>query len=144
MTQPLPVIQSTPNNSEAKPEKKPRTVNKALAVPDERFWIRYSPHHELPLSSVSSFGIHVVIIVLLVLVGWLAVRLGWNEKDRPLQVEAVDIVGGGGGNPDGFGKGPGVPNAGNPKEAVPDQPVEKGPTPEAPKADALKPVEATA
>src|SRR5262245_52595677 len=40
--------------------KKPAT-SKSLTPPEERFWQRYSPHYEFPISSVSSLAIHVLI-----------------------------------------------------------------------------------
>ena len=30
-----------------------KATKKPLVPPDEKFWVRYSPHHEAPLSGVS-------------------------------------------------------------------------------------------
>jgi hypothetical protein len=77
--------------------------------PDERFWQRYSPHHEFPLSSVISLGLHLVIVALLLLAAWVAFYFV-NQANKPLPVEAVQVIpdGGGGGNPQGVGNRPGV------------------------------------
>lgn len=78
------------------------------APPDEQFWKRYSPHHEFPLSSAASFGMHALAIAFLVLFGILAARFGWGDSGAPLPVEALDYVeGGGGGSETGQGNGPG-------------------------------------
>jgi len=81
--------------SQAPPQ--PRTPVKSAAnqPPDERFWVKYSPNHELPLSSVASLAWHVLGIGLLLFVGYV---INWNfKKDMPLDViELAD--GGGGGN----------------------------------------------
>jgi hypothetical protein len=68
--------------------------------PEEQFWKHYSPHHEFPLSSVTSVGLHILIIVLLALAGWVAFKLGWDEN-KPPEVSAVVVDAGGGGNPEG-------------------------------------------
>jgi hypothetical protein len=59
-------------------------------MPDEKFWIRYSPHHEAPLSSVSSLGIHVLIVALL-LIGGYYISKSANAKDMPPRVDVVDV-----------------------------------------------------
>lgn len=68
--------------------------------PDERFWQRYSPHAEFPLSSAGSFLAHLLVFGLLALMAWLGVAL-FGHANRSLPVEAVRIVGGGGGDPNG-------------------------------------------
>jgi hypothetical protein len=52
----------------------------SLATPiEEKFWKRYSPHHELPLSSVSSVAVHVLGIVAVIA---FAVLPGeWSSRD---------------------------------------------------------------
>jgi hypothetical protein len=98
------------NSSAGKAKKRP------TAPPEERFWKRYSPHHEFPLSLSSSVFIHIVSLVILVFGGVLLAVLGLMPKDA-IAVDAVTIAGGGG-NPDGFGneKGDGAIPSG--KEAV--------------------------
>src|SRR5262245_40269154 len=59
------------------------------APPEERFWKRYSPHHEFPLSGSASTAIHIVAIVL---VGLLLLTAGiiWKENNPP-ELTAVTI-----------------------------------------------------
>ena len=38
-----------------------------LVPPDEKFWKRYSPHNEAPLSGISSFALHLLAIPLLLI-----------------------------------------------------------------------------
>jgi hypothetical protein len=76
-----------------------------LIPPDERFWQRYSPNHEFPLSSASSAVLHVLVLGILALAGF-----GFIYRDGPVDVDAL-VIGGGGGRPDGddglvTGKGP--------------------------------------
>jgi hypothetical protein len=118
--------------------KKPVPVSPPPGLPDERFWVRYSEHHELPLSSVGSIAIHVLVVALAFALWY----VGWNlwKDDKSLPVEAVALAGGGGGNPQGIGNDPGVPNAGAP-EAVEQKPNEPQRPPDAPQPDKLKPVQ---
>jgi hypothetical protein len=74
------------------------------APPDERFWKKYSPHYELPISSASSVVAHALIVTLIVLGAALAARLGWTDNRMP-EVETI-VIAGGGGNPQGVGTGP--------------------------------------
>jgi hypothetical protein len=68
---------------------------------EESMWLRYSPHHEFPLSSVTSVGLHVLILILLIVGGWVAYKLGFGEENKPPDVSAVVLDGGGGGNKHG-------------------------------------------
>jgi hypothetical protein len=77
--------------------------NPELVPPDERFWQRYSPHAEFPLSSAGSLAVHILIFGLLGLMAWLGAVL-FSHANRSLPVEAVRLdLGGGGGNPHGRG-----------------------------------------
>jgi hypothetical protein len=73
--------------------------------PEERFWVRYSPHHEFPLSSVSSICFY----ALLGLAIWVicAKIIPMLSKDEPLPMESIAIGGKGGipGDPGGGGDG---------------------------------------
>jgi hypothetical protein len=86
-------------------------------LPAERFWLRYSPHHEAPLSGAGSFVIHGLVIGV---IGLLCTIPFYNRG--PEQTQLVDVVvageGGLGGNP----------------EAV-DSNTAKGPSREGPKVD---------
>jgi hypothetical protein len=75
--------------------------------PEERFWKRYSPHHEFPLSSATSVALHVLILVLLLVIAWVAVKLGVGEESRPILVTAVTVGGGDGREKGGPGPGDG-------------------------------------
>jgi hypothetical protein len=59
------------------------SVQRPLAPPEERFWQRYSPHHELPLSSAVSIALHVLALVILSLVGWWVAQLA-TQQSAPL------------------------------------------------------------
>jgi hypothetical protein len=62
--------------------------------PDERFWKRYSPHHEFSISSSSSAVLHVLGLGILVIGGIVLARFGFAE--RPVEVSPIVIAGGGG------------------------------------------------
>jgi hypothetical protein len=64
------------------------------ALPEERFWKRYSPHGELPLSGAGSFAFHALVFGALLL--W-AVYLAayFARPSRALPVEGVQLPGGG-------------------------------------------------
>lgn len=49
---------------------------------DEPFWHRFSPHHELPLSTVSSFSLHGLIVGLLILIALLGFKLHGDAGGR--------------------------------------------------------------
>jgi hypothetical protein len=98
-----------------------------LKPPDERFWKKYSPHHELPVSMAGSFLLHVLGIgfIALVLVGVLT-GLG---KTRQPEISPIAIAGGGGGNTQGVGDGPNTHILPSGKEAPPtklDKPLYAG------------------
>jgi hypothetical protein len=90
--------------------------NKLAGMPDERFWIKYSQNHELPLSITSSLFIHAVAIgvVGLILAGFLA---GMFTQKRPPEVQAF-AMGGGGGDPNGSVESPGEAAVPAGREAV--------------------------
>jgi hypothetical protein len=100
----------------------PAKNGQPLVPPDEKFWKRYSPHHEFSLSSMTSVALHVFVIAVLVVAGVLAARWGF-DSDKPLPLET--FPGGGGGNPDGEANG------------IPKQPPRHG----AETADQVKPDE---
>jgi hypothetical protein len=108
------------------------TPNQApLTPPDEEFWVRYSPHHEFPLSTVTSIALHVLVVVLILLCIWVGWKLGWMDDNRSVPVDAVVLedAGGGGGKTGGVGSGPGDGDPPPPEEATnqekpdPKQPV---------------------
>jgi hypothetical protein len=93
-------------------EKSGKQASSPLVPPEERFWQRYSPHAEFPLSSTGSLVLHLLAFGLLGLMAWLGTVL-FSHVSRQLPVEAVRLAGGGG-NPRGQGDGP---NTGAPIEA---------------------------
>lgn len=70
--------------------------------PDEKFWVKYSPHHELPISGMASLAWHTVAVVLIVLVAWVIGNRG--QDDMPLEMIQIGGSGGGGDRRD-FGTG---------------------------------------
>ncbi len=72
--------------------------------PDERFWVKYSRHHELPISSMASLAWHVFLGVLIVVVA--LVVAGSRDPDMP--IETIAFAGGGGGSPEGVGPASGI------------------------------------
>ena len=68
----------------------------ALVPEDERFWRRYSPHHEFPLSSAASIALHVIAVAVLVLGGVLAAKWGLGDSEKPIPISIMDEPGGGG------------------------------------------------
>ncbi len=86
--------------------------------------IRYSPHHEFPLSTVTSVGLHALVIGLLIIGGILIAKLNWggDVKPPPSDAVAMEPPGGGGGNPKGVGNAPGDGATGDPE--APDAPLQ--------------------
>jgi hypothetical protein len=72
-----------------------QTVEEEALVPrDERFWQRYSPHHEFPLSSAASIALHVLAIGVLVLGGVLAAKWGLDDSEKAIPISIMDEPGG--------------------------------------------------
>lgn len=100
------------------PTTQPKTAPAGrLTPPDEQFWQRYSPHHEFPLSTVTSVALHVLVIALMLIGGWMLLKLGWKDPAEGVPIEAVQM-GGGGGSEKGEGGGPGVEGEPPPAEVV--------------------------
>ena len=81
------------------PKGKPKKA-RPVGLPDEKFWIKYSPHHELPLSVTSSIFIHAVAfgMIGLILAGILSGLFGGKHQ---ADVKPFQLAGGGGGDPNG-------------------------------------------
>jgi hypothetical protein len=87
---------STPDGKQpVKNKSMPKDKDASLIPPDEKFWQRYSPNHEFPISSVSSALIHLFVLGVLIL----GARSLANW-DSPVDVDAL-VIGGGGGRPEG-------------------------------------------
>jgi hypothetical protein len=72
--------------------------------PEERFWKRYSPQHEFPLSSAGSVVLHVLAVGALVVVGYVLTRTNNDEPTAPPLMSVVALTKGDGGS---GGKDPG-------------------------------------
>jgi hypothetical protein len=115
----------------------PKNINPLgeLLPPDEKFWKRYSPHNEAPLSGVSSFALHVLAIPLLLLVAFVVSKIKDDDENRSLPVDVVRVkFSGGGGSPKGIGSGPGGLDATENKQeqGSTERPSEQKPAPEDP------------
>src|SRR5262245_1075003 len=114
-----------------KPAAKPAVKVVPLIPPEEKFWQRYSPNHEAPVSMSGSFGLHLLIGgggTILVLLGFGADK---REKNLPVEPVRLKMPGGGGGKKDGTGKGR---NVGDPKqENIEGAPPQQGEAAKAPK-----------
>jgi hypothetical protein len=59
--------------------------------PEEKFWQRYSPHREMPVSAASSLALHALVIGGLLLLAWLG-WLGFQKPQGTLPVEPVRLL----------------------------------------------------
>lgn len=92
------------------------TGPRLLVPPEERFWKRYSPHNEFPLSGVVTATFYVLVGVALVVFAFK--KIPWLMDKEPLPVEPIEFAGGGGSGGQGGNNGRG--NDPNPPEDVPD------------------------
>lgn len=79
-----------------------------LQPPDERFWVKYSPNHELPVSGAASLLWHTAAIVGIFVLGLV---VAWN-RPQAMPIESVQYdgeLGGGGTGGKGTIPGPGGP-----------------------------------
>src|SRR5262249_23908868 len=82
----------------------PEANSATLVPPEERFWKRYSPHHEAPLSGVVSFVLHGFVIGILALAAMFLTQRREAET-RPVSMDVVQLEGGGTGFEGGGGGG---------------------------------------
>jgi hypothetical protein len=117
----------------SQPNAAPRRSSQPLA--EEAVLVRYSPHHELPLSTATSVALHALAIGLLVIAGLVAAKLNWSGDSRGLPVSVVTMAEPGGGTP---GRREG--DAGSGAGAAPELPPGAGTRPEnrAPERERLK------
>jgi hypothetical protein len=128
---------------------------KPLLPPDERFWKRYSPHHEFPLASATSVFVHGLVIGAFVVGGLLLLSNPAMDMSAPVHTDVVAIDGPGFGELGGAPAGepgfpgapgteltPGPPGSGEPDEnaspgaEIPDLPSLGAPTLDVPSPDA--------
>jgi len=100
------------------PVKPPDKQEKRAAPPDEQFWVRYSPHYEMPISWVGSGAVHLLILGLLVLMGIALPFLLKDNSSVPIDVVAMNSGPGGSGD-NGLGTNPGVGASGDAKDILP-------------------------
>ena len=74
------------------PVTQPRSPSQPLLPPEEKFWQRYSPHSEAPLSGVTSAVVHVLFVGLLLLVLFVHGCTDIEDETRSLPVD-FDIAG---------------------------------------------------
>jgi hypothetical protein len=112
---------------------------KLRVPPEEKFWKRYSPHGEAPLSLGGSVALHIIVGGTLLVLGIFAASL-FGGRGGKMPVEPVRFgLPGGGGNKFGVDKGKGVGGApkedtGRDEETLPGQDI-------APPLPKLSPVE---
>jgi hypothetical protein len=91
--------------------------------PDEQFWVKYSRHHELPISGMASLAWHTLVIAFVVIVAW--VIAAGTKDDIPIEVvDFVGMPGSGGGGAGTTPKGDGSPQveAADSSQLPPDAP----------------------
>jgi hypothetical protein len=120
-----------------------KPTSPALRVPpEEKYWKKYSPHGEAPLSLAGSIALHLLCGGLILFLGLYAAS--WFSSRRQMPVEPIRLdLGGGGGKKSGVGGGKGV-GEGGPRE---DTGREEEPLPgqdDVPPLPKLSPIEARA
>jgi hypothetical protein len=74
--------------------------------PEEAFWQRYSPHHEFPLSTVTTAAVCGLAVALVFVASVVVGMSRHDERRKPAEMDVVEIAGGGG------AEGPGPQGAG--------------------------------
>ncbi|HVK11356.1 MAG TPA: hypothetical protein VM597_21475 [Gemmataceae bacterium] len=96
------------------PASPPKAPPGPLAPPDERFWEKYSPHYEFPLSGVGSVLMNVGALAVFLMALWFMARSTASDKTSlPISAMNVSFADSSDGPP---GQGSG---GGTPEEAVP-------------------------
>src|SRR5438552_15844246 len=87
----VPITRSNMANSQSE-------VEASCQLQEPRFWTRYSPHHEFPLSAATSFFTHVLAlgVIGLILTGFLGNLLGSGNRS-PVPVGVITLAEGSGG-----------------------------------------------
>jgi hypothetical protein len=106
-----------PVSAVANNDKTPGKKQPSAAPAEEKFWVHYSHHHELPLSSILSILAHGLAVGLVVVIGLYFVKSA--DKSKPLPLGTIEEPAGGGGNPEGQGDGPGNTQLASRKEVAP-------------------------
>lgn len=110
--------------------------------PDEKFWQRHSPHHELPFSTAAAVAVHLFVFFLIVLVA--GVRGCSAEHMGSVPIEPITIDEGGNNIP---GAAPGNRDEGQDKPMIVDRRNQPGaqevPLPEIPRPVPSAPIDPT-
>jgi hypothetical protein len=93
-----------PLSAPAKDSRTPSLV--PVLPPEERFWRRYSPHGEAPLSVAGSIGVHGLVIGGLILFALYVASLFYKPM-HSLPIDPVQLTGGGDRSKEGVGNGRG-------------------------------------
>src|SRR5438876_751218 len=96
-------------------------TGRPMLPPEERFWERYSPHNEAPLSGVSSTVLHILILGLLLGIIWVNSYFKLDEEHRSLPLEPIKFDNGGSNRGDRDGTGVGRAND---NQIGPERPIE--------------------
>jgi hypothetical protein len=98
-----------------------RASGRALLLPpEERFWKRYSPHHEFSLSGATSLALHILALGLILLLVW----LWWGQTVPPTDVPLMEAVSLEDRTPGGGPNGVGAPDKKGDPNKPPDEAVE--------------------
>ncbi len=89
------------------------TKTETLLPPDQTYWQRYSPHHELPLAGMFSLFAHGMVIGLIVLAALLMMVSWESDAGKPPSMDVVQVSGLGDGM-EGAGAEPGAPGDAQP------------------------------
>lgn len=117
------------------------STSTSLIPPEEKFWKRYSPHHEAPLSLAGSFALHALGVGLLALLGIYFASLFYKAaRQTPVDAVRLELPGGGGGG-GGGGQGMGTNVASDVRGAEAGEGQTNPELVEAPKLPDLNPVE---
>lgn len=104
----MPSSQAPFRNPDALPESAP------TPTPEPSVWRKYSAHHEFPLSALTSFVLHFLVVLLVALFGVWVIQWGSTTTDVELDTAILDV-------PGGYSLGSGGPDRGgdrDPKDGV--------------------------
>src|SRR5262249_35899040 len=99
----------------------PQTAKPAPQPPADTFWQKWSPHHEMPLATLASVAIHIVVIGLFLF--YIAKLLNLPDDKAPVPIRALNVST----DIDGTDGGPG--SGGGKVEAAQSQPDPMDPMP---------------
>ncbi len=92
--------------------------NPALKPPDQRFWRKYSPHYEFPISTVATVAVHVAAIALIIYI--VTNLLQQQDTVPPVPIRGMELVLDKPGDGGGESAGGGSPQEANDQQQVRD------------------------